>query len=246
VDAGLFLRGAVLGFTIAAAVGPISLLTIRRTLADGWATGMASGLGAATADGFYGGVAAFGLTAVSDVLMSVAQPLGIVGGAFLIYLGMRTLRSSPSAAAAPVGSGPSAGAASVGSGGAAGAASVGSGDAAGRGPGVEREPGGEREPRGLLPAYASILGLTLTNPMTILSFAALFVGLGVQGQGLTDAALLTAGVFFGSLSWWLALTSTVSLLRARVTPRVLAWVNLVSGAIIAGFGAVAVAASVRG
>ena len=64
----LFVRGLILGFTIAAAVGPISLLVIRRTLAEGRLVGIVSGMGVATADGTYGAIAAFGLTAITDVL----------------------------------------------------------------------------------------------------------------------------------------------------------------------------------
>jgi len=75
----------VLGFTIAAAVGPISLLCIRRTLAEGRVVGFVSGLGVATADATYGAVAAFGLTAVTDLLVDGRRVLG-VGGLFLLAL----------------------------------------------------------------------------------------------------------------------------------------------------------------
>jgi len=80
----LLARGFVLGFTIAAAVGPISLLVIRRTLAEGRVVGLASGLGVATADGTYGAIAAFGLTAVTDLLIDWRRALGLIGGAFLL------------------------------------------------------------------------------------------------------------------------------------------------------------------
>ena len=86
MDPSLFLRGLVLGFTIAAAVGPISLLVIRRTLAHGRIYGLASGMGVALADATYGAIAAFGLTAVMSVLLGARAALGIVGGAFLVYL----------------------------------------------------------------------------------------------------------------------------------------------------------------
>src|SRR5688572_32852585 len=69
MDPTLLARGLVLGFTIAAAVGPISLLCIRRTLAEGRVVGLASGLGVATADATYGAIAAFGLTAITDLLV---------------------------------------------------------------------------------------------------------------------------------------------------------------------------------
>ncbi len=91
----LFLRGLLLGLSIAAPVGPIGLLCIRRTLAYGRWTGLLSGLGAATADGFYGLVAAFGLTFVSQFLENQSFLLRIVGGLFLCYLGITTFLSKP-------------------------------------------------------------------------------------------------------------------------------------------------------
>lgn len=197
----LFLRGLVLGFTIAAAVGPISLLCIRRTLAEGRLVGLASGMGVATADATYGAVAAFGLTAVTDLLVDWRRALGIVGGAFLLWLAWRTFRSVPGEAATDAGNGR----------------------------------------RGLARAYLSILALTLTNPMTILSFAAVFAGLGlVTGSSLVDAAVLTLGVWAGSTLWWVVLTSIVVWLRDRVSTTVLLWVNRISGAALVVFGIVAV------
>jgi threonine/homoserine/homoserine lactone efflux protein len=97
----LFLRGLVIGFSIAAPVGPIGVLCIRRTLADGRAAGFFSGLGAATADALYGAVAAFGLTAISDVLVAQATWLRIGGGLFLCYLGVKTLLADPPVEATP-------------------------------------------------------------------------------------------------------------------------------------------------
>ena len=193
MDPLLFARGLVLGFTIAAAVGPISLLTIRRTLAHGRTYGLASGLGVATADATYGGIAAFGLTAVTSILVDARLVLGLIGGLFLIVLAWRTITSRPAEVAV-----------------------------------ADDRPG-------LIGAFLSIFGLTMTNPMTILSFAAIFAGLGVVGRGGADAALLTLGVFCGSASWWLILTGVVSALRARVTVGGLVWVNRVSGVVLLGF-----------
>jgi len=90
------LRGLIIGFTIAAAVGPITLLVIRRTIAHGGLYGFASGLGVATADATYAAVAAFGLTAITSVLVSGHFLLGIVGGAIIAIIGIRTIRSRPS------------------------------------------------------------------------------------------------------------------------------------------------------
>lgn len=203
MDPALLLRGLVLGFTVAAAVGPISLLCIRRTLAEGRTVGLASGLGVATADATYGAIAAFGLTAVTDILVGGRRVLGVVGGVFLLWLAWRTSRAQPGVAAAEAGS----------------------------------------PRRGLPGAYLSTLGLTLTNPMTILSFAALFVGLGVTAGDLGGAGTMTVGVFLGSAAWWVVLISVVGALRSRVTPAWLRRINVVSGLVIGAFAVVAIGSS---
>jgi threonine/homoserine/homoserine lactone efflux protein len=206
MDATFLARGVGLGFAIAAAVGPISLLTIRRTLAHGQAYGLASGAGVALADATYAGIAAFGLTAITSVLVGGRAILGVIGGAFIALLGIRTIATRPNATAAATAETP--------------------------------------ERPGLATAFASIFGLTLTNPMTILSFAAVFAAAGLSGHGGTEAGLLTAGVFLGSLLWWVLLTALVARLRSRVTVRGLTWINRLSGALLVVFGVVAVVTSV--
>jgi threonine/homoserine/homoserine lactone efflux protein len=91
----LFLRGVVVGLAIAAPIGPINVLCIRRTLAGGRVIGIVSGLGAATADAFYGGVAGFGLTLISNMLLSHNEWLRLIGGIFLCFLGIRTILATP-------------------------------------------------------------------------------------------------------------------------------------------------------
>ncbi|MFM9106194.1 MAG: LysE family transporter, partial [Chloroflexota bacterium] len=92
-------------------------------------------------------------------------------------------------------------------------------------------------------AWATTFALTLTNPMTIVSFAAVFAGLGLADapDGRAGALLMVAGVFLGSALWWVILTGAVSLLRGRLTPARMAWVNRASGAVIAAFGVAALA-----
>lgn len=91
-----------MGFCIAAPVGPIGLLCIRRSITDGRLVGFISGLGAATADALYGLIAALGLTAVTSFLLSHRSPIQLFGGAFLVYLGISLIRAKPpSAVAAP-------------------------------------------------------------------------------------------------------------------------------------------------
>ncbi len=197
-------RGLIVGFTIAAAVGPISLLTIRRTLAHGRVYGLASGLGVALADASYGGVAAFGLSAATALLVGIRPALALVGGVFLVILAVRTIRT----------------------------------------PAPTREAAVTERP-GLLGAFLSIYGLTMTNPMTILSFAGIFAGLGLSGGTAAEAALLTLGVFLGSGAWWLGLTAVVARVRSRLTPAVLVWINRVSGTVLLAFGIVAIAVALR-
>jgi threonine/homoserine/homoserine lactone efflux protein len=196
------LRGLLIGFSIAAPVGPIGVLCIRRTLADGRATGLAVGLGAATADAVYGAIAGFGLTAISSLLVRQQGILRLVGGLFLCYLGVRTFLASPARDAARAG---------------------------GAGP-------------GLLGAFTSTFGLTLANPATILSFVAVFAGLGIAGAGSwREATVLVAGVFLGSAFWWLLLSGVVGALRSRLDLRALRWINRLSGLVLLGFGIAALA-----
>jgi threonine/homoserine/homoserine lactone efflux protein len=191
--------------SIAAPVGPIGVLCIRRTLAKGFSSGLVSGLGAATADAFYGAVAGFGLAFVSNFLIRQQLWLRLIGGIFLIGLGIRIFFSKPSQEAESVG---------------------------------ENEAFGD---------YASTFFLTLTNPTTILSFAAIFAGLGLGGPdgSYVSASILVAGVFCGSALWWLILSGGVNALRRKLSQTALTWVNRISASIILAFGIIALASILR-
>lgn len=206
MEPGIFARGLLIGLSIAAPVGPIGVLCIRRTLTDGRLAGLATGLGAATADAAYGVVAGFGITVVAHLLLAHAFWIRLIGGLFLCYLGLKTFVGTPAERPAAVAGG-----------------------------------------RSLARAYTSALALTLTNPLTILSFAAIFAGLGagVAGSTAPAAALLVLGVLLGSALWWLILTGAVGLLRSRLTPPRLRWVNRLSGAVLLIFGAIALVSLLR-
>jgi threonine/homoserine/homoserine lactone efflux protein len=193
----ILLQGLLLGFSIAAPVGPIGVLCIRRTLAEGRLTGFLSGLGAATADMLYGSIAAFGLTALASLLVERQFWLRLLGGLFLAYLGIRAFLAKPSDHAASA------------------------------------------KGTGLLGAYFSTLALTLANPMTILSFTAIFAGMQFNLTGANAAVTLVAGVFLGSAAWWLTLSLLVGLFRDKFSPTWMQWVNRLSGAIILAFGLIA-------
>jgi threonine/homoserine/homoserine lactone efflux protein len=190
----LLLRGFIIGISIAAPVGPIGVLCIRRTLSDGRLSGLLSGLGAATADVLYGAIAAFGLSVIMDALIGQVLWLKLIGGLFLLYLGIKTLFSKPADEAA------------------------------------------RAKSSGLLSAYLSTFFLTITNPMTILSFIAIFAGLSTPQSQNGSPMILVAGVFAGSAAWWLTLSFGVSLMRERVTPKLMLWVNRISGMVIIIFG----------
>lgn len=203
----LVLRGFVLGFAIAASPGPIFFLCLRRTLVRGWLNGVVSGLGVATADGFYAALAAFGIGAITSVLVGERRWLALIGGALLVALGLRTLLDRPNFADAKPSSNGS----------------------------------------GLPWAYLSTLGLTVANPATIISFAALVaaLGLGVSG-GYLRPALLVLGVLMGSAAWWCVLAGLAAGLRARVTPKVVNGISTFSGLVIVALGMLAILSTLSG
>ncbi|MCX5873395.1 MAG: LysE family translocator [Deltaproteobacteria bacterium] len=191
-----FIKGLVIGFSLAIPVGPIGLLLIRRTLTRGRISGLVSGLGAATADAIYGAIAGFGLTLLSNFLVSHSLVLRLLGGAFLCYLGGKIFFSKP------------------------------------------REKAARRTEDGLLGDYVSTLFLTLTNPLTILSFAAIFAAAGVvvvQGEPYLTAVLIL-GVFSGSCLWWVILGGIVSFFHGKLDTEGILILNKISGALIAVFG----------
>jgi threonine/homoserine/homoserine lactone efflux protein len=102
MELSFLFKGLLLGFSIAAPVGPIGVLCIRRTIADGRTAGLLSGLGAATADALYGCVAGFGMALISNFLVSQQTWIHLIGGAFLCYLGIKTLLTKPAAEPAVV------------------------------------------------------------------------------------------------------------------------------------------------
>lgn len=191
-----FLRGLLIGLAIAMPVGPIGLLAIQRTLEGGRLVGFVSGLGAATADTFYGAVAALGLTMVSGVLIAQRPLIQGVGGLFLVFLGIRAAFFHASFRPAPSPSG------------------------------------------SLAWSYLSVFFLTLANPMTIVSFVAVFssLGLGRAGVGFGGSAWMVLGVFLGSGAWWLTLSTGVSLVKRALTPGAILWIGRGAGALMAAFG----------
>ena len=197
----LLLRGFVLGMAVAASPGPIFFLCLRRTLFRGRLYGLLSGLGVATADAFYAAIAAFGVAAVTTVIVGGRRPLAVIGGLALIVLGARVLldrHEKPKEA-----------------------------------PATTRT--------GLVWAYMSTLGLTITNPATVISFAALATTLGLgTGAGVVKPGVLVLGVLLGSAAWWCLLVFAASSLRGRLTTTLIRGLSTFSGLAIAILGMLAI------
>jgi len=200
MDTVFFLKGLIIGFVIAAPVGPIGVLCARRTLMHGRRAGFFSGMGAATADAIYGFIAAFGLTFISAFLVGHQSSLRLIGGGLLLFLGAKAFLAK-----------------------------------------TVKKTDLPRSARHYAGMYTSTFFLTLTNPMTILSFAAVFAGFGLAGTrgSVLSAGVLILGVFLGSAIWWLFLVGLFSLYRKRFQAHQLVWVNRVSGTIIAASGILA-------
>ncbi|MFZ2871950.1 LysE family translocator [Zavarzinia sp.] len=203
----LFASAFALGFFIAMPVGPISLLILRRTVAGGIGIGVATGLGAATADTIYAALAAFGLSAVTALLIDEASLLGIIGGLVLIWLGIGGFR------------------------------------AAGRRGGLMPEAAGGAEMAkvgAVAPAFFTAVALTLTNPLTVISFAGAFAGIGLAASAGGGAALSTViGLGLGSATWQLLIVAAAGGARHLLSPRILAAIDRLSGIVLVVFGVLA-------
>jgi len=194
-----FLKGIIIGFAMAIPVGPIGILCIRKTLTEGRLRGLVIGLGAATADLLYACIAAFGLTVISDTLNSQRIWIRLVGGALLLFLGVRIFRAQP------------------------------------------KDPKIHINGTGMLRSYLTTIFLTLTNPVTIFAFIAIFAALGLaEGLSYLSATLLVLGVFIGSTLWFVLLSSGVTLFRNKLDINGLRWVNKIAGVLIIISGFIAV------
>lgn len=191
------IKGIVIGFSIAAPIGPIGLLCIKRSMVRGPAAGLVTGLGAATADAFYGCIAGFGLTFITGFLLDMKTELHVIGGLFLCFMGWQTMRQKPRR---------------------------------------QNEP--DSAFKGFSLSYLSALFLTLTNPMTIMAFMAIFAGLGLAGSenGYTSSSILVAGVFTGSSLWWIILTFGIARLGQRLSQNIQERTNRLTSIVLILFG----------
>ena len=187
-----FLEGAVVGFSLAAPIGPVGILCVRRTLEHGARYGLVIGVSAASCDMVNSIVAAFGITLVSDFITLEQYWIRLVGGIILLVIGYGAIRTHPLAGTA-----------------------------------VEA-------PRGHTWTFFSTVLLVFTNPLTLFAFAAAFAAIGVKNivGHPVSGLMLVAGVFFGSLTWFVLLAGLVHFFREKVLRVGLGLVNRVAGALL--------------
>lgn len=200
MDLNFLIKGAIVGFSIAAPVGPIGVLCIRRTLASGKLSGLFSGMGAATANSIYASILVSGLTLISDSLLKMNLWLHILGGSFLFYLGIKTFLAKP------------------------------------------RDVTKKINHKTLLTDFISTFFLTLSNPLTILAYLAVFTSFGLTNLGgnWDSNLLLVLGIFIGATTWWFLLSEVVSFFGKKVNQKSMIYVNRITGIIISGFGLLAI------
>jgi len=206
MDFVYFLQGAVIGFSLAAPIGPVGILCVRRTLEHGARYGLVIGVSAACCDVVYGIVAAFGITLVSDFVTLEQYWIRLVGGIILLVIGYGVFRTHP-----PV-------------------------DKA------------VKAPRGHTWVVFSTALLVFTNPLTLFAFAAAFAVIGVKNivGHPVSGLMLVAGVFFGSLTWFVLLTGLVHFFREKVMRVGFALVNQVAGSLLMLCGLYALWNGIRG
>jgi threonine/homoserine/homoserine lactone efflux protein len=200
----LSISAFAIGIFVAAPIGPVNLICIRRTLAYGAINGFMSGLGAAIGDGVFAAITAFGLTAITQVVQGYSCTLQLVGGLMLLGFGIHTFLAEPVSVATP---------------------------------NVEGVRGGRRN---FVGAFVSTFALTITNPATLVGFAALMAGLGTLSESeqtsYAEATIIVLSVTAGSAAWWFTLTTVTSLFHRQLSPKTMKLINEVSGVIIGACG----------
>ena len=186
----LFLiKAMILGFSLAAPVGPIGLLVISRTIRKGRLYGFISGLGATFADGVYGCIAGFGFGAIITFLINHSNVIKPVGCVIMCLIGIKTFLSK-----------------------------------------THFQQIKAKDAKNLIGAFTSVFFLTLSNPITIVFFIALFSGLGLHiGDSYFSIFTLIIGVLVGSAAWWLILSSVTSVVRHKINEKTIGVINKISG-----------------
>jgi threonine/homoserine/homoserine lactone efflux protein len=195
-----FLKALVIGISIAAIIGPISLYFINKTIQDGVRSAVAIALGASLADGVYCIIAAFGLSSISQFISQYSAILKIFGGLFLLYIAYSEIRKDQVNSSVKI-----------------------------------------DNPNHLM---IKIFFLTLSSPVTIASFIAIFATIGSENITISHAIVMAAGCIIGSIIWWVILGAILLKTRDKLKPATIKKIRFVSSAIIAIFGLVSIGSSI--
>ena len=196
MEIGFFLKGVIIGVILATPLGPVGTLCVQRTFTEGKLHGLFSGIGATVADVIFGSIAAFGLTMVSNFFVSHQVWIRLIGGLFILFLGIRIFLLKPR---------------------------------------VNLDVASNSS---LIRAFASAFVITITNPITIITLAVMFAGLGLVGEKAqhTSASIMILGVFVGSSLLWSSIWGMSVIFRNKFNPSKLYLVNKIAGIIIFVFG----------
>lgn len=198
-------KGMLVGLMVSIPLGPMGVLIIQKTLHKGALSGFIAGMGAASADFFYASLAAFGLGFVINVIQTHELLLQIIGGIFLIVIGLKIYFDNPIRQ-------------------------------------IHRKRSGRVSRKGLLGDYVSLFFLTVSNPITIVVFMAVFAGMSVftENSSLLGELFVVLGILLGGGVWWYTLSTLVNIFRKKFRLRVLVTINKVSGLVIAILGALVI------
>ncbi len=215
-EIGVFYRGLVLGLMIAAPVGPVGLLCIRRTIQKGLLVGFATGLGAACADTFFGAIAALGVAAILQFMRHYDLFIRVIGGGVLLLGAYHTWHDKPKpppdlkALAKKV-------------------------------MGMTKD----ETLMGSLKAFLSGLAITLTNPVTLFAVLAVVATFGNLRTRL-DAGTIIAGMFAGSTLWWVLLSGGIALVRGHFTENRIILINRITAVALAALAVWAIGSGITG
>lgn len=196
-----FLKSWMIGIAIAAPVGPIGMLCIKKTLEMGIKGALIVGLGAALADSVYGLIAALGLTAVSHMMLASSSVLKLIGGIFLLYLAYREAKSTVAIHEARV------------------------------------------TEKSQMKLVGEVFFLTITNPMTILSFLGIFASIGTGTSSTLESITMVIGIFLGSMTWWFVLGTIITKVKHKLPEIWLERIKWISCFVLASFGLFAIFSS---
>jgi putative LysE/RhtB family amino acid efflux pump len=192
----VFLKAGIAGFSIAAPIGSLGIICIRRTMAEGFRAGLISGLGVALADGVYAAIAALGLDAAAGYVGDFKRPLLLVSGVFVLCLGWIAFKDKDI-----------------------------------------REQKDQLTTGSAIRGFAITFFLTLSHPLNIVAYTAIFTSFDLAANDDAAAAILIiCGVFFGSLLWWVILCGCVARIRPETASAIIRIMNRLSALLLVAFG----------